>query len=154
MGSDWRPSRLARAAGLEVFATAGSGEKREFLKSLGVPHVMDSRTLAFADEILEKTGGAGVDIVLNSLNRDFIPASLSILQERGRFVEIGRRGIWKREPGGPVASQTSAIPWSIWRTCAATIQPESAPFYGRFGGDPKGRTKTLADARVSSCGRG
>ncbi len=86
--------QLAKAAGLEIFATAGNDSKRAFLKSLGVPHVMDSRSLAFAEEIGQLTGGAGVDIVLNSLTGDFIPATLRALAPQGRFVEIGRRGIW------------------------------------------------------------
>jgi acyl transferase domain-containing protein/NADP-dependent 3-hydroxy acid dehydrogenase YdfG len=86
--------RLARAAGAEVLATAGSERKREFLRSLGVEHVFDSRSLGFADAVLEVTGGRGVDVVLNSLAGDFIPRSLEALAEDGRFVEIGKREIW------------------------------------------------------------
>ena len=44
--------QLALSAGAIVFATAGSSEKRELLTALGVPHVMDSRSLAFADDVL------------------------------------------------------------------------------------------------------
>lgn len=86
--------QLARRAGAEVFATAGSPEKRAFLRSLGVQHVMNSRSLDFADEIMEHTRGQGVDIVLNSLAGEYIPRSLSILHTNGRFVEIGKRDIW------------------------------------------------------------
>ncbi len=86
--------QLARRAGAEIFATAGSPEKRALLRSLGVHHVMNSRTLEFADEIRRITGGQGVDIVLNSLADEFIPHSLSVLAEDGRFLEIGKRGIW------------------------------------------------------------
>src|SRR5207249_5294049 len=59
--------QIAHHAGAEVFATAGSAEKRELLQRLGVHHVMDSRSLGFADEIRALTAGHGVDIVLNSL---------------------------------------------------------------------------------------
>src|SRR5207247_7948498 len=52
--------QIARQAGAEIFATAGSPEKRDYLRSLGVVHVMDSRTLTFADEVLEITDGRGV----------------------------------------------------------------------------------------------
>jgi NADPH:quinone reductase-like Zn-dependent oxidoreductase/acyl carrier protein len=85
---------LARQAGAEVFATAGSPEKRALLGSLGVTHVLDSRSLDFTEAVLEATGGRGVDVVLNSLTGDFIPASLRALGRGGRFVEIGKRGIW------------------------------------------------------------
>ena len=87
--------QVARAAGAKVFATAGSAEKRELLRALGVEHVMDSRTLAFADEIREVTGGRGVDIVLNSLSGRAIEKSLSILAIGGRFLEIGKRDIFQ-----------------------------------------------------------
>src|SRR5262249_5316102 len=51
--------QLVRKGGAEAFATAGSREKREFLQALGVEHVMDSRSVAFADEVRECTGGWG-----------------------------------------------------------------------------------------------
>lgn len=85
--------QLAKRAGAEIFATAGSPEKREFLKSLGVQHVMNSRTLEFADEVMQITEGRGVDLVLNSLAGEFIPKSLSVLADQGRFLEIGKSGL-------------------------------------------------------------
>ncbi|MBZ0285294.1 MAG: type I polyketide synthase [Anaerolineae bacterium] len=89
--------QLAQRAGAEIFATAGSDEKRTMLKSLGVQHVMNSRTLDFADEISAITGGSGVDIVLNSLSGDFIAKNVEVLADGGRFVEIGKRDIWTHE---------------------------------------------------------
>ena len=89
--------QLAQAAGAEIFATAGSAEKHEFLKSLGVRHVLNSRSLDFADEIMRLTEGRGVDIVLNSLTGDFIAQSVAVLAARGRFIEIGKRDIWSKE---------------------------------------------------------
>lgn len=85
--------QLAQRAGAEIFATAGSPEKRAFLQEMGVQHVMDSRSLDFADEIMQITGGRGVDMVLNSLAGDFIPKSLSVLADNGRFLEIGKSGL-------------------------------------------------------------
>ena len=41
--------QIAQHVGAEIFATAGSDEKREFLRALGVQHVMNSRTLEFAE---------------------------------------------------------------------------------------------------------
>jgi NADPH:quinone reductase-like Zn-dependent oxidoreductase/NAD(P)-dependent dehydrogenase (short-subunit alcohol dehydrogenase family)/acyl carrier protein len=89
--------QLAQRVGAEVFATAGSPAKRAYLKSLGVHHVFDSRDLRFADEVRIVTGGAGVDVVLNSLAGAFIPASLALLAPGGRFLEIGKTDIWDAE---------------------------------------------------------
>ncbi|NGO68904.1 SDR family NAD(P)-dependent oxidoreductase, partial [Streptomyces boncukensis] len=88
--------QLARQAGAEVFATA-SPAKWPLLRSQGVQHIMNSRTLDFADEVLAATGGRGVDTVLNSLNKDFIPASMRCLAQGGRFVELGKVGAWTPE---------------------------------------------------------
>ena len=89
--------QLAQRAGAEIFATAGSDAKRAYLRELGVQHVYDSRSLRFADEILADTNGAGVDIVLNSLADDFVGASFKVMARGGRFLEIGKRGIWTPE---------------------------------------------------------
>jgi polyketide synthase 12/myxalamid-type polyketide synthase MxaB len=86
--------RLAQRMGAEVFATAGSAAKHAFLRSMGVRYIYSSRTLDFAEQILAETGGAGVDVVLNSLADDFIDRSVDVLAPNGRFLEIGKRGIW------------------------------------------------------------
>ncbi len=83
--------QLALLAGAEVFATAGSDAKRERLRALGVRHVMSSRSLEFARQTMEATAGEGVDVVLNSLSGQFIPYSLGVLRQHGRYVDIGKR---------------------------------------------------------------
>ena len=88
---------LARQAKAEVFATAGSPEKRGYLRELGVSHVMDSRSMHFAEEIVEKTDGQGVDIVLNALSGTAMTASMSVLAPHGRFIEIGKTGMLGHE---------------------------------------------------------
>jgi NADPH:quinone reductase-like Zn-dependent oxidoreductase len=81
--------QIARKAGAEIFVTAGSEEKRAYLRSLGLRKVMDSRSLEFAKELREETKGKGVDIVLNSLAGPFIDAGIEVLAPGGRFVELG-----------------------------------------------------------------
>ncbi|HMD83202.1 MAG TPA: SDR family NAD(P)-dependent oxidoreductase [Terriglobia bacterium] len=102
--------QLAQQAGAVIFATAGSSEKRNCLRLLGIPHVMNSRSLDFAEEVMERTGGQGVDIVLNSLAGEFIPKSLSLLRANGRFLEIGKTGIWDE---GRVAQHKSNISYFV-----------------------------------------
>jgi NADPH:quinone reductase-like Zn-dependent oxidoreductase/short-subunit dehydrogenase/acyl carrier protein len=89
--------RLAQQRGATVFATA-STYKRAMLRKLGVEHVYDSRSTDFADQILEDTGGSGVDVVVNSLtNEGFIEATVRATAQNGRFVEIAKRDIWLPE---------------------------------------------------------
>ena len=87
-------TQIAQWLGAEIFATAGSPEKRSLLQSLHIAHIMNSRTLDFSQEVLRQTGGQGVDVVLNSLAGEFIPKSLAALKPDGHFLEIGKTGIW------------------------------------------------------------
>ncbi|WPB75854.1 beta-ketoacyl synthase N-terminal-like domain-containing protein [Archangium violaceum] len=83
--------KLALRRGATVYATAGSEAKRDYLRSLGVTLVMDSRGPGFDTQVLEHTRGEGVDVVLNSLRGDFVTRGLSVLAPRGRFIELGVR---------------------------------------------------------------
>ncbi|MEZ4644655.1 MAG: type I polyketide synthase, partial [Chloroflexota bacterium] len=84
--------QIARHLGAEVWGTAGSAQKRTLLRALGVQHVFDSRSTAFAAEILAQADG--VDVILNSLSGEFVAKSVAVLVPNGRFVEIGKRDIW------------------------------------------------------------
>lgn len=92
--------QLARHLGAEVFATAGSDEKREFVALLGADHVFDSRNLAYGDQILAATNGEGVDVILNSLAGEAIRRNLKVLRPFGRFLELGKRDFFENTPIG------------------------------------------------------
>ncbi|MDA2890722.1 sulfolipid-1 biosynthesis phthioceranic/hydroxyphthioceranic acid synthase [Mycolicibacterium sp. BiH015] len=85
---------VARAAGAHIFATAGSEERRELLRGMGIEHVYDSRSTEFAEQIRRDTDGYGVDIVLNSLTGPAQRAGFELLAIGGRFVEIGKRDVY------------------------------------------------------------
>ncbi|MDT7737308.1 MAG: polyketide synthase 5, partial [Mycobacterium sp.] len=85
---------IARNAGAEIFATAGSEERRQLLRDMGIDHVYDSRSITFAEHIRNDTKGYGVDIVLNSVTGAAQRAGLDLLAFGGRFVEIGKRDIY------------------------------------------------------------
>ncbi|MBT2384319.1 type I polyketide synthase [Streptomyces sp. ISL-11] len=90
--------QCARSLGLRVIATAGTETKRDLLRTLGVEHALDSRTLDFAPRVRELTGGKGVDIVVNSLSGEAIAQSLDLLRPMGRFIELGKRDIFFNNP--------------------------------------------------------
>jgi acyl transferase domain-containing protein/acyl carrier protein len=105
--------QIAVRAGAEVYGTAGSEEKREFVRALGARHVFSSRTADFAEPLMALTGGAGVDIVLNSLTGDFIPRSLQVLAPGGRFLEIGKAEIWSSEAVAAANPRASYCPFDL-----------------------------------------
>jgi acyl transferase domain-containing protein/acyl carrier protein len=92
--------QIARTIGAEIYATAGTPEKRDFLRSLGIERVSDSRSAAFADEVAAWTAGEGVDVVLNSLSGDAIARGMGLLRPGGRFLELGKRDILQNSPLG------------------------------------------------------
>src|SRR6185369_4818326 len=85
---------IAWAAGAEVFATAGSPQRRQLLRDMGIEHVYDSRSLEFADQIRRDTDGYGVDVVLNSLPGAALRAGVELLAFGGRFIEISKRDVY------------------------------------------------------------
>ncbi|KAJ6023925.1 Acyl transferase/acyl hydrolase/lysophospholipase [Penicillium herquei] len=91
--------QLSQYKGAEVYATAGTPEKREFLKTqFGIPEerIFSSRTKAFAEQILAYTGGKGMDVILNSLTGDLLDESWRIVADGGTMVEIGKKDILDR----------------------------------------------------------
>ena len=86
--------QYAKYRGAVVIATAGSETKRAFLRLAGADHVLDSRDLGFADAVRSLTGGAGVDVVLNSLSGEAMEQSLAVLKPFGRFLELGKRDFY------------------------------------------------------------
>ncbi|MFI9011035.1 SDR family NAD(P)-dependent oxidoreductase [Actinosynnema sp. NPDC053489] len=85
--------QLARRAGAEVFATASPG-KWHVLRDLGLndDHIASSRTLEFERRFPR------VDVVLHSLTGEFTDASLRLLADGGRFVDLGKADVRDR-PG-------------------------------------------------------
>ncbi|MEU6819801.1 type I polyketide synthase [Streptomyces atriruber] len=89
--------QIARHLGAEVFATA-SPAKHAVLEGMGIDaaHRASSRDAAFEDAVRRASGGRGVDVVLNSLTGELLDASLRLLGDGGRFVEMGKSD--PREP--------------------------------------------------------
>ena len=89
---------------LQVFTTVGSKEKKEYLKQrfpqLNDHNFSNSRDTSFAWDILRATHGRGVDVVLNSLAEDKLQASVRVLAQHGRFLEIGKYDLSNNTPLG------------------------------------------------------
>lgn len=81
---------VANWVGAEVIATAGSEEKREHLRSLGISRVTESRNVSFYDDVMSWTNGRGVDVVLNYSPGELMRKGVACLAPFGRFIEIGK----------------------------------------------------------------
>ncbi|KAI0383268.1 hypothetical protein F5Y04DRAFT_269991 [Hypomontagnella monticulosa] len=88
--------QIAQHVGATVLVTVSSPEKKELLvRRYGISpsHIFSSRHTAFSRDILQRTGGRGVDVVLNSLSGHALAESWRCLAPLGRFIEIGKRDI-------------------------------------------------------------
>ncbi|CAG7929919.1 unnamed protein product [Penicillium olsonii] len=88
--------QIAKNAGATVFATVGSESKKKLLMDVyDIPesHIFSSRTTVFSKMIKLRTGGKGVDVILNSLAGESLFASWKCIAPYGRFLEIGKRDI-------------------------------------------------------------
>lgn len=144
--------QLAQRIGAVILATAGNDPKREYLRSLGVAQVMDSRTLDFADETLRFTDGRGVDVVLNSLAGAFQQKSLAVCASHGRFVEIGKRDLFEGN-ALPLAAFQRSLSFSAF-DLAAVLASKTAEckavrrFLGH--GFASGRLKPIPCAKLAA----
>ncbi|QOT00446.1 SDR family NAD(P)-dependent oxidoreductase [Brevibacterium sp. JNUCC-42] len=79
---------LAKHYGAEIYATASSEHKLEYLRQIDVPHVINYVESDFEQEIHRLTNGKGVDVVINTLAGDAIQKGLGCLARGGRYIEI------------------------------------------------------------------
>jgi myxalamid-type polyketide synthase MxaB len=111
--------QLAQAAGAEVYATASAG-KWELLRGMRVEHIYNSRDVGFAERILADTGGAGVDIILNSLTGPgFMEANLAVLAQGGYLAEMSKRNIWSAEQVAAARPDVRYTVFDLGEECVA-----------------------------------
>jgi putative PIG3 family NAD(P)H quinone oxidoreductase len=84
--------QLARAMGCTVFGTSRTEEKLRQAAALGLDFGIDSTRDDFASVVLDQTGGAGVDVVLDLVGASVLEANIRALAVRGRVVVIGLLG--------------------------------------------------------------
>ena len=85
--------QIARAIGARAIGTSRSPAKLERLRALGLDDAIaignDSR---FATPVLEATGGAGADVVLELVGGAHLAEDLACVALRGRIVLVGMMG--------------------------------------------------------------
>jgi NADPH:quinone reductase-like Zn-dependent oxidoreductase len=88
--------QYCQAVGARVIATAGSDEKRRFLKEhYDIEHVFNSRDLSFVNEVRSLVP-TGVNVVVNSLSGPLLQESIKLLAPHGHFVELGKRDVYNK----------------------------------------------------------
>jgi NADPH:quinone reductase-like Zn-dependent oxidoreductase len=84
--------QLAKRSGAKVYATVSTEAEAAYLvKDFGLPRtrIFWSTDDSFLKEILQATGGEGVDIALNSLSGDLLHTTFKCVAEFGKMIELG-----------------------------------------------------------------
>ena len=84
--------QLAKRAGATVLATASSPERLERLRELGMDHGIDYTQEGWVDEVKVKSGGWGVNVVVDSVGGKILDGSIACLAPRGRAISVGSAG--------------------------------------------------------------
>jgi putative PIG3 family NAD(P)H quinone oxidoreductase len=83
--------QVARRWGARVLCTAGSAQRRAFCERLGAEHAIDYHG-DWVAEVKERTGGAGVDVVLDNMGAKYLPSNVDVLATNGRLFILGMQG--------------------------------------------------------------
>ena len=81
--------QIAKAMGATVFAVAGGEEKCTLVKDHGADVAIDYRVQNFSELVLEKTNGAGADIILDSVGGETTKNSLRCIAWQGQLLIVG-----------------------------------------------------------------
>ncbi|CAF2150178.1 unnamed protein product [Rotaria magnacalcarata] len=88
--------QYCQSIGARVLATAGSNEKRRFLREYyGIKHVFNSRDFSFINDVRTLLPD-GVDVIVNSLTGPLLQESIKLLSLHGHFVEWGKRDVFDK----------------------------------------------------------
>lgn len=101
--------QLARAAELTIIGTAGTDEGRRLVKEQGADHVLNHRDAGYLDQVLDLTGGRGVDVILEMLANVNLGKDLTVLARFGRVVVIGSRGSVEIDPRATMTRDASIL---------------------------------------------
>jgi len=91
-------TQLARAVGLTVIGTAGTGEGRRLASEQGAHYVLDHQSEGYLQEVMRLTDNRGADVILEMLANVNLGRDLEVLAAGGRVVVIGSRGTVAIDP--------------------------------------------------------
>ena len=81
--------QLGKLIGAMVIGTSGSAEKLKKLKALGLDHALQKRNGGFEKDVMEATGGKGVNLVVNNVGGTVFAECIRALAYRGRLATVG-----------------------------------------------------------------
>ena len=143
-------TQMASAAGLRVFGTAGSERGRQLAREQGAHEVFDHSSAGYEKDVLAKTGGRGVDVIVEMLANVNLVRDLDLIAKRGRIVIVGNRGALELNPRLIMGKDATVVGFTNWNALPAELATAHAAIVAgmqRCGYKPQvGKEMPLADA--------
>jgi NADPH2:quinone reductase len=143
-------TQIASAAGLRVFGTAGTERGRALAREQGAHEVFDHTAAGYEKDILAKTGGRGVDLIIEMLANVNLVRDLDLIAKRGRIAVVGNRGAIELNPRAIMGKDATVVGFTNWNALPAELATAHAAIVAgmeRSGFKPQvGKEMALADA--------
>ena len=142
--------QIASAAGMRVIGTAGTERGRQLARDQGADDVFDHTAAGYEKEIVARTNGRGVDLVIEMLANVNLVRDLEMLAKRGRITIVGNRGSIELNPRAIMGKDATVTGFTNWNATPAELAVAHAAIVAgmhRAGYKPQvGRQMPLADA--------
>jgi NADPH2:quinone reductase len=143
-------TQMARAAGLRVFGTAGTERGRQLAREQGAREVFDHSAPGYEKDVLAKTDGRGVDLIIEMLANVNLVKDLDLIAKRGRITIVGSRGAIELNPRAIMGKDATVVGFTNWNALPAELATAHAAIVAgmeRSGYKPQvGKELPLADA--------
>jgi NADPH2:quinone reductase len=143
-------TQIASAAGLRVFGTAGTERGRTLAREQGAHEVFDHTAPGYEKDIAAKTGGRGVDLIVEMLANVNLVKDLDLIAKRGRIAIVGNRGAIELNPRAIMGKDATVVGFTNWNALPAELATAHAAIVAgmeRSGYKPQvGKEMPLADA--------
>jgi NADPH2:quinone reductase len=114
--------QLARAAGFTVIGTGGTEKGRAMVAEQGAHHVLDHRAPGYAKQLMDFTGGRGVDLIAEMLANVNLAQDLTMLAPAGRVVVVGNRGNIEINPREAMVREASILGLTLFAATEAELR--------------------------------
>jgi NADPH2:quinone reductase len=142
--------QMASAAGLRVFGTAGSERGRALVREQGAHEVFDHSASGYEKDIVAKTGGRGVELIIEMLANVNLVKDLDLIATRGRIVIVGNRGALELNPRAIMGKDATVVGFTNFNVLPGELATAHAAIVAgmeRSGYKPHvGKEIPLADA--------
>jgi NADPH2:quinone reductase len=143
-------AQMASAAGLRVFGTAGTERGRQLAREQGAGEVFDHTAPVYEKDVVARTGGRGVDLVIEMLANVNLVRDLDLITKRGRVVIVGNRGALELNPRAIMGKDATIVGFTNWNALPEELAMAHAAIVAgmeRSGFKPQvGKEMPLSDA--------